>query len=418
MPSPSSSPSVPDPPGPQSADSNNAPGSTRAAGSAVDSGKGRVFPCEGCGADLTFHIGQQRLVCPFCGYQKEIELAPSAQIVEKDFNETLDRLRRLKKAKQEEAAKVAVSHPGLPEDGPPPALSNDPNALHEVRCGGCGGTVEFLGSLTSTECPYCATPLQRENVHDAPDRIPADGVLPFLVDRERAKAELTAWVNSRWFAPNAFRRRGVNGKFSGVYLPYWTFDALTWTQYTGQRGDHYYVEVKDGNDTKRERRTSWTTVSGDFQQFFDDVLVLASDGLPIALVQELEPWPLEKCVPFNQQMLAGYLARTYETELEGGFAHARERMEAALAVVVKRLIGGDEQRIDSLKANYGAVTFKHLLLPVWMLAYRYHDKAYQVLINAATGEVQGERPWSWLKITLTVAAAIAAIVTLFVVFRR
>jgi hypothetical protein len=159
-------------------------------------------------------------------------------------------------------------------------------------------------------------------------------------------------------------------------------------------------------------------VSGAFERFFDDVLVVAAKGLPEKLVQELEPWPLEKCTPFNQQMLAGYLARTYETELEEGFTGAKGRMDEAIAAEVKKRIGGDEQRVNSINSQYNAVTFKHLLLPVWLLAYRYHDKAYQVLINAATGEVQGERPWSWLKITLASLLAVAAVVALWYFLRK
>lgn len=409
---------VPPPPAPEAPDAGHVRGSSKTAGSLVDEGKGRTFPCEGCGSDLTFHIGQQRLKCPFCGHEKEIQIAPEATIVEQDFSLMLQKLRKIRLKKKEEEEAIRQKHADLPAEMAPPAKPDDPNALHEIRCGGCGGTVEFLGSLTSTECPYCATPLQRENVHDAEDRIPADGVLPFLIDRKKAKEELVAWVKSRWFAPNEFRKRGVDGKFSGVYLPYWTFDSMTFSRYTGQRGEHYYVEVRDGNETKRERRTNWYPVSGAFERFFDDVLVVAAKGLPEKLVQELEPWPLEKCTPFNQQMLAGYLARTYETELEEGFTGAKGRMDEAIAAEVRKRIGGDEQRINSVNSQYNAITFKHLLLPVWLLAYRYHDKAYQVLINAATGEVQGERPWSWLKITLTSLLAVAAVVTLWYFLRK
>lgn len=393
-------------------------GSTKSAGTVVDEGRGRTFPCEGCGADLTFHIGQQRLKCPFCGFEKEIQVAPEATIVEQDFSLMLEKLRKLRLKRKEEDEAIRSRHPDLPADMAPPLRPDDPKALHEIRCGSCGGTVEFLGSLTSTECPYCATPLQRENVHDAEDRIPADGVLPFLIDKLKAKAELVAWVKSRWFAPTEFRRKGAEGKFTGVYLPYWTFDSMTFTNYLGQRGEHYYVEVQSGNETKRERRTRWYPTSGSFERFFDDVLVVAAKGLPEKLVQELEPWPLEKCVPFNQQVLAGYLARTYETQLEEGFAGARTRMDAAIEAECRRRIGGDEQRVTSVKSAYNAVTFKHLLLPVWLLAYRYHDKAYQVLINAATGEVQGERPWSWLKISLTSLAVTMAVALLWYYLRK
>jgi hypothetical protein len=93
-------------------------------------------------------------------------------------------------------------------------------------------------------------------------------------------------------------------------------------------------------------------------------------------------------------------------------------MEAALEVDVRQRIGGDEQRITSMHPAFSAITFKHLLLPVWLLAYRYHEKVYQVMINAATGEVQGERPWSWVKITFAVLLGVIAAVGLFLVVRK
>ncbi len=359
--------------------------STQTAGQTIDENQGRIFPCESCGADLKFNIGQQQLKCPYCGYEKELH-TEGGEVVEQDYHAALERLREL-------------------HDKEPSSEQLE----HEIRCNACGGTLVFAGSLTSSECPYCLSPIQRENVHDAEHRISVDGVLPFLVEKETAATNLKAWVKSRWFAPNDFLQRGAKGKFSGVYLPYWTFDSLTYNQYRGQRGEYYYVTVGSGKNKRRERRTRWYPASGDFQQFFDDVLVLASRGLPRELMLQLEPWPLGKCLPFTQEVLAGYLARTYEIELDDGFQDARVRIDAAIATSVRQRIGGDTQRVDSINTSYDALTFKHLLLPVWLLAYRYREHLYQVAINAATGEVQGERPYSWIKICLAVLAGVAVV---------
>jgi len=285
----------------------------------------------------------------------------------------------------------------------------DEDQLNEVNCQACGATVQFAGTLTSSECSYCGSPLQRENVHTSKHRIPVDGVLPFLIDRPKAQASLRAWVKSRWFAPNDFLQRGIEGRFNGIYIPYWTYDSLTFNHYTGERGEHYYVTVGSGKNKRRERRTRWYPASGSFRRFFDDVLVVAGRGLPDHRLTELEPWPLQRCQPFNAEMLAGFLARTYDVPLEDGFLTARQRIDSAIRSEVKRRIGGDTQRIHNISTKYDAITFKHLLLPVWMLTYRYKEKPYQVVVNASTGEVQGDRPWSWIKITLAVLAAVAAI---------
>lgn len=356
--------------------------STEEAGQRIDEGKGRIFPCDGCGADLHFHVGQQQLKCPYCSYERAIEIADEAGVREQDFRAMLERLATLR------------------AEGQSDALGQD--ELNEVRCSACGSGVVFPGTLTSTECAFCGSPVQRGDVHRAEHRVPVDGVLPFQVDAKKAKANLAAWVKGLWFAPNDFKKRGAQGKFSGVYLPYWTFDSHTYTTYTGQRGEHYWVTVGSGKNRRRVRKTRWYPASGEFERFFDDVLVNATAGLPEKLLRELEPWPLHRVLPFNHQVMAGYFARTYDQPLDEGFVEGRKRIDAALYEEICRRIGGDTQRVHSQTSTYDPISYKHLLLPVWMLAYRYKDRVYRVVVNAGTGEVQGERPWSWVKITLLV----------------
>jgi len=372
-------------------------GQSDVAGQTTDEGKGRMFPCEGCGADLHFDIGQQQLKCPFCGHVKQIELREDAQIREQDLESML--------------ARVRAQHEAGHSDDQPGDL--------EVRCEKCGGTVLFTGTLTSSECPYCGAPIQREKIHTATQRIPVDGVLPFLVDQATARRKLADWISSRWFAPNEFLKRGAEGRFNGVYLPYWTFDAMTFNVYRGERGENYTVTVGSGNNRRTETRTRWYDAHGNFQRFFDDVLVIASTGLPREFVLGLEPWPLAKCLPFTQQVLAGYLARTYDVPLETGFEDAKQRVKDAIEIDVRQRIGGDHQRIHVLNSRLDALTFKHILLPVWMLAYRYHDQPYRVFVNAGTGEVQGERPYSWVKITAAaLALAVFSIVASWLLAQR
>ncbi len=377
-------PPPPPPPPVSAADSGRTTGPASSARSQQD---GRLFPCPGCGADLEFHIGLQRLKCPYCGLEREVAVPEDAEVDENDFRELLERLKQQR-----------LSGPSQTAAG-----------RSQIRCEACGATVTFTGTLTSDDCPYCGTPLQRADVHAAQAVVPVDGVLPFRVDAEQANQHLADWVRSLWFAPNDFRRRGVSGKLVGVYLPFFTFDALTFTRYVGQRGEHYWVTVGTGKNRRTVRRTRWYPAAGSFQRFFDDVLVPATRKLDRRLLERLEPWNLRACRPFLPEFLAGFLAHTYDVEPDEAFVLAKQRMEQALEADVRARIGGDEQRIFSMKVRYGAITFKHLLLPVWLLAYRYRDKTYQLAVNAVTGEVQGERPYSWVKITLAVLAGLAAV---------
>jgi DNA-directed RNA polymerase subunit RPC12/RpoP len=362
-------------------------------GESIDSGKGRIFPCDRCGADLVFSIGQQSLQCPYCGSLKQIQLPTRHPVVERDYQQMLERLQR-----QCDTAE------------PDEETSTD---QHEIHCSSCGAEVIFQGTLTSSSCPYCACPLQRDKIHDSVTRIAVDGVIPFLIPQPQAAENLRTWVKSLWWAPNEFLRQGASGKFNGVYLPFFTFDSMTFCQFTGQRGDAYYITVGEGNNRRTERRVNWTWASGEFDRFFDDVLVISVQNQNLDLVQSLEPWPLEQVVSYTPELLAGFFSRTYDITLEDGFQYARQRMEYLLTQEVRRRIGGDEQIVSSQNANYSAITFKHLLLPVWLLAYRYRDQTFQVMINAATGQVSGQRPYSWVKITF---ATVLAMIAIFVVW--
>ena len=374
-------------------------------GEAIDEGRGRIFPCESCGADLEFHIGMQHLQCEYCGFAREISTLAAGGIREQDFATVLQRQASRRRERWLAEDRDADATAGTRTAG-------QVEEVNEIRCESCGGTVVFLGSLTSTECPWCASPVQREHVHRAGERIPVDAVLPFLITRKEAEQRIENWIRSLWLAPGDFRREGTGEKLNGIYLPFWTFDTLTTTEWAGQRGDRYTERVRRNGKTRHVRKTRWSHVSGVFQRFFDDVLVLATGRLEHDLTEKLEPWPLGHCRPFTPELLAGHFARTYEIELDAGFELARARIDEALSADIRRRIGGDRQRISQQETGCEAVTFKHVLLPVWMLAIRYEDRLYQVVVNAGTGEVTGRRPWSFWKIccVLLLAATIAVAV--------
>jgi len=350
---------------------------------------GRTFPCPKCGADLTFDPRQQELACPYCGNMQPIALEDGADVVEQDLEAAL---RACATRRNEEQGLVA--------------------GTQEITCTSCGGTVQFVGTLTASACPYCATPMERGGVHDSPDRLRVDGVLAFQVEDAAARQNLRTWTKSRWFLPSELARDGIQAAFVGVYLPFFTFDAFTANRFSGMRGEHYYVTVGSGKSRTTVRRTRWWPVAGEFRRFFDDRIESAGSGLPEKQMDALEPWPLKGLKPYSPQFLSGFLARTYDLTLEKCFRAARGHMEAELEADVRGRIGGDEQRVLSIDTHWSALTYKHVLLPVWLATYKWKEKPFRVVVNAATGEVQGERPWSALKITgfvLLMAALVGAI---------
>ncbi|HVN14012.1 MAG TPA: hypothetical protein VMT69_18125, partial [Kineosporiaceae bacterium] len=253
------------------------------------------------------------------------------------------------------------------------------------------------------------------------DQIAPEAVVPFGIDRRAAQDAVRGWVRSRWFAPNRLKKVGATESLHGTYLPHWTFDAQTETDYRGMRGEHYWeteTYTENGETKTREvMRTAWYPASGHVQRDFDDVLVPGSTRLPPNRVEDLAPWPLESAKPYQADYLAGYRTLRYDVEPDQGLRAAKQRMETVIEGDCRSDIGGDEQRVSSMAVRYADVMFKLVLLPIWIAAYVYAGKTFQVFVNAHTGEVVGERPFSLPKIFAATAAALVVlgvVVTLYV----
>ena len=342
------------------------------------------FPCEQCGADYRFDPGAGRLVCDHCGHAEPVAGAPGetgpwggATLRELDFEAAI--AARLPEAEIEET--------------------------RVLNCPNCAAQVEFDPDTHAAECPFCATPVVTDT--GISRHIKPRGVLPFALDERAAQKAMTDWLGRLWFAPSGLKDYARKGRrMQGIYVPYWTFDADTESRYRGERGTVYYVTRTVSRNGKTERRrvakVRWRAASGRVARFFDDVLVLASRSLPKAYTDALEPWDLAALEPYQPQYLAGFRAEAYTVGLEEGYAEARQRMARVIERDVRFDIGGDRQRIHEIDTEISGVTFKHVLLPVWLAAYRYRGRSYRFVINGRSGRVQGERPYSAIKITIAV----------------
>lgn len=354
----------------------------------------RTYPCEACGGELHFDIASQLLKCQHCGVTHELRDVDGA-VAENDL-----------------ATAIAFARAGRSSSVAQVAGEK------EIVCQNCGGHTTFAGTLTANKCPYCATPIQRDDVHDAPERLPVDGVLPFQVDDKQAKVLIEKWIDSRWFAPSEFKRYNRTGSFESVYMAYFTYDADTTTRYTGQRGVNYTVTVGSGDNKRTETRTDWSPVSGAVANTFDDLEVFANDGFDRTRIAKLEPWPTGQAKPYSPEFVAGHLCRTYDRDVEQCFPEAKREMEQQIERDIRRDIGGDEQRISSKSIHWSRTEYKHLLLPIWLLTVIYLDRPFQVYINGVTGEVHGQRPFSKVKIITAVVIALIVIIGLVMLWSQ
>lgn len=357
------------------------------------------YPCQQCGAELRFAPGQTVLKCDHCGFEQRI--APQVDANAGPWTKPTK-------------TTAFQEHPladGLADDLPASVTTE----VRTTRCPNCGGVVEFQGASHATECPFCASPVVVDTGSER--RIKPQAVMPFALDENAARRALIGWLGGLWFAPNRLLEFTRAGRaMNGIYVPYWTFDAATASQYRGAMGVYYYetrtvtvnVNGRDEQSQEQVQKTRWYPASGTVSRDFDDVLTIATTSLPPGLGDGLEPWDLSKLQVYTPDYLAGFQAEGYTVALADGYVTAKDKMSQVIYQDVVRDIGGDEQRVDDVSTSFSAETFKHILLPVWMAAYKYNAKSYRFLVNGQTGEVQGERPWSVWKITF--AAIGAAIV--------
>ncbi len=343
----------------------------------------RRFPCAQCGASLVYTPGAEALRCGHCGHENPITAADTP-IVEQDFRETLHEL----------------------------ANSAPTREQISIHCDSCGATCNFDAAVHAGACPFCGAPMVAKTEHHR-ELLP-QALLPFSVTREQARSAFRQWLGNLWFAPGKLKNYARNdARLTGMYVPYWTYDADTATRYQGERGDDYQVQqtyqaVENGKTVTRTRtvtKTRWRSVSGRVARFFDDVLVLASRSLPQDITERLEPWDLANLTPYQEAYLSGFRSEMYQIDLEPGFERAREIMAITIRQDINRDIGGDHQRIHAMDTGYSDISFKHILLPIWMSAFRFRDKTYRFVVNGRTGEVQGERPYSPWKIAFAILLA-------------
>ncbi len=336
-----------------------------------------TFPCAGCGAQVEYAPGTTTLRCPYCGVMQDLPDTGRA-VTEHSY-----------------AAWTAE-----------PVKDKALTAAHVFECQNCKARTE--SDDVSRRCPFCGSPLVRDVAGEA--LIAPEAIVAFNVDKTAAQQSVAQWIRSRRFAPGALRKVATTEALAGTYLPFWTFDAPTETDYDGQRGEHYwetqtYTVVVDGRSQTRTRqvqRTRWYPASGTVSREFDDVLVIGTDQVERKRLAKLEPWALTQVTPYQPGYLAGHQTLRYDVEPDTALTEARAIMERVVADDCREDIGGDVQQVHRMDVRYGEIMFKLLLMPVWIAAYLYSGQTYQVMVNANTGEVVGERPYSVWKITVAV----------------
>jgi hypothetical protein len=229
----------------------------------------------------------------------------------------------------------------------------------------------------------------------------------------QVRDSIRRWYGSRWFAPNKLKNAALTDRVKGLYIPYWTFDAQVHADWTAESGYYYYVtetytDSQGKTQTRQVQKVRWVPSSGALDHFFDDELVPASRGVQEAMLRKIEPFPTTKeLVPYNAGFLSGWVVERYQIDLLAAAKEAREEMDEEMERLCSAQVPGDTQRNLQVRSDYSGQTFKHILVPIWLLTYNYGARNFQVVINGYTGVIAGKYPKSWVKITLAVLAGLA-----------
>jgi len=345
------------------------------------------IPCESCGAYMVYSPKETKLLCEFCNSTADIPLGRSP--FTEDYNSAIH------------------SHPMLYGDD-----RENETITKIVTCKKCNASFELPPKSFSDLCSYCQTPVIIDCIQD----ITPHGILPFLITQKEAQDRFKIWVGSRWFAPDAFKKYlDESKKLIGYYFPFWSYDTRTITNYRGERGDEYFVTVsktvmvngKEETKLVQERRIRWSYASGMVEVSFDDLTVGASNTINRNRLDEIEPWYCEEVQEFNIKYISGFKAEEYDIELEDGFEIAKDKMQPIIEREIREDIGGDEQRINNMETQYNNIGYKNLLFPIWTASFNYERKDYHYAINARSGKIVGDRPYSYIKIAFAVISALA-----------
>lgn len=344
----------------------------------------KKFNCAKCGAEAVWTPSKKTLVCPYCGTVADAELKTDVASVREN-----DLLHALNSMTEED-------HGWKTE-------------RKTVRCQSCHAISVFDPTRVAQNCDFCGSPSLLA-VEDIKAPIRPEGLLPFTVADTKVREDIRKWYGSHWFAPNKLGQKALTDTLHGVYLPYWTFDAQVHADWEAEAG--YYYTVQD-NQGRSQQRVRWEYASGSVDNFFDDLLVPASRGVHGNLLEGISPFPTtDALVPYDPGYLTGWVVEQYQIDLKAAANASHERMESTMESLCSQQVPGDTQRNLRVTTQYSGQTFKHVLLPVWLLTYTYGSKSYQVAVNGVTGQIKGEYPLSWVKVFFV--TVIVLIVLLFI----
>jgi predicted RNA-binding Zn-ribbon protein involved in translation (DUF1610 family) len=348
--------------------------------------------CPACGAQAEWNPGKQTLLCPFCGTESPYRVDRETGKVDE-----MDLVAALRDLPETERGWLTERR--------------------SVQCQSCRAVMIFEAGRVGQNCEFCGSPALVDYT-EIKSPISPIGVLPFKVDRGTVRDSMRAWWRSKWLAPGALARTSLVDTVHSLYIPYWTFDAHAHCPWEAEAGHYYYVAVqaRDAQGravVRQERRTRWESAAGVVDHTFDDEPVPGTQGIPADLLRQIEPFPTqEQVLPYDTAFLAGHVVEHYRVVLLDAAERSQQQMRARLEAMCARQVPGDTYRNLRIHPVFTGRTFKHVLVPLWLLSYSYGRRTFQVIANGYTGRVAGRYPYSVWKILALILLAMAAAIVI------
>ena len=340
--------------------------------------------CPCCGGAVKFDTGSQKLKCPYCDTEFDIEAMP--QGMDNAGGSTVEQI-EWNSDNNEWAA-------------------GETNGMKVYGCNSCGGEIVADETTGATSCPYCGNPVVMKGQFEGALR--PNLVIPFKYDKKAAKEALKKHIATKKFVPKAFKDENHLDEIKGVYVPHWLFscDASAEVSYVAEKTrrwedkNYRYTEISEF-DVYRSGNLS-----------FDNVPVDGSTKMPDDLMESIEPFNINDAVDFNTAYLAGYLADKYDVGVEESMNRANERIRQSAIDALEDTVEGYET-VTSLGANMRVMngTYKYGLYPVWILKTNWNGKEYTFAMNGQTGKFVGDIPTNHAlikKLGLLIGAGVGA----------
>lgn len=344
--------------------------------------------CPSCGSSLVYSAEKKKIHCKHCGYLEDADPA-SDQVIENELKEALEDLEHFE--------------PSYVED-------------YGYECGNCGANFIIEKDDVNLNCGFCSsTSINKTAI--AKKFINPIGIIPFYISSEEAKKHFEKWINQGWFHPSKLKSKSSMDHLHGIYTPFWTFDAHTESVWSGQAGHYYHetrnVRVNGRMEVQQVRKIRWVNRNGKLKHFFDDITISASDKVDKDLISKVLPFRLNEVVNFDHRLLLGWETEVYNIELDRAYQLSDQVMDYKLRHMCSAQLGGDTQRNLHVVSTKTGQTFKLLVLPIWVSAYKYNNKIYHFVINGQTGKVFGKKPLSWIKIAFSILLFVLLIVAIY-----